>query len=152
MSIYWIGKLNDGRIVLYDPEIQLGLENEVRLYIYGVNIIEEFPKVPTRQSIKSVNNSPDRKKVIYRYLSYIHSNYEYQLWKAIARNNYEYIDNFLHIDLEEDHLIDNLERPEEDDCRDRHYTSDSDSTDEESSYYDYSTFDPDNIDIYDYLD
>jgi hypothetical protein len=70
MAKYWVGKLKDGRLVLYDPEAQVGKEDSVRLFVYNLKRMEDFPKITTRQSIKPYNKNPNCQMVIDRYLSH----------------------------------------------------------------------------------
>lgn len=67
MNNYWVGKLSDGRLVLFDPDVQGSSEETVRLFVYDQKTMQDFPRVATRQSIKPFNHSPESQEVIDCY-------------------------------------------------------------------------------------
>lgn len=70
MSNYWVGKLPDGNLVLYDSNLQAENIEDVRLFVYYRNCLDDFPRVHTHEIVRTVKDPIVLSRVNQSYLEW----------------------------------------------------------------------------------
>ena len=73
MSNFWIGLLNDGRLLLYDYEIPQNDQGKVTLFDFSSKSINTFPRFQTRKNTETIDDNKIIDEVVQSYLDYKNS-------------------------------------------------------------------------------
>lgn len=71
MTNYWVGKYQNGLLVLFDEEIYQDDKETVVLYVYPSSCIKRFNRINARNFVLTVKDDEIKSKVVTSYLSYI---------------------------------------------------------------------------------